>query len=170
MKLKNIKIKDFVKLQYTFLYDQAFEFVEPVNSFSGAECNFDALTFDEVTLVKNIMQDPSIENMPMLYEILYKKDFMEGRIMDFFQSKKWIDNKILEIIDIEEKLLFDMPDPKMIAAGAANLERFGVLNTKIDLGVQFGKAPAEIGGWTYQDVLLIKARNIEMNRIQKNYK
>lgn len=170
VKLKNITVREYLSLDYTFNYDTAFELIEPKNWFKGRFCRWEKLTFDQMTLVKRIMINPAIEDFGLLYRITYKTDFLQGSIIEFFQSKKWLDKKVIETLKMEEKLLSSVPDPKLIAAGIERLKKFGELNTKIDLAAQFGKTPTEIGEWKYTDVLLVKARNITMGEIQKAVK
>ncbi len=169
-KIKNIKVSSYLKLDYTFKYDMLFDLIPEKNEFNGSVCDFDSLTFDEVSLIKRILQEPDMDGIKMLYDICYNQDYTKGLIIDFFQSRKWIDKKIIEIIETESKLLFVSPDPKLIAAGVEDLSRYGVMNTKIDLGMQFGKSPKEIGEWKYNDVLVIQARNNMMRQIEKKYK
>ena len=169
MKIKNIKIKDYLKLQYRFKYDIVEKYVKPKNLFNGKECKFNDLTFDEVTLIKKIVSKPTYEKIPILFEICYNENnFVNCKIIDYFQARKWIDKKVIELIELQNKMIVSIPDPKLIAAGVNNLERFAEENTKIDLGEQFSVPPFEIGTWKHTLVLLYQSRNSILNQVHKN--
>lgn len=171
MKVRDITVRQYLELDYTFNYDTAFELIEPKNWFKGRFCRWEKLTFDQMTVVKSIMIKPRIEDFPLLYRVCYHDgDFLSGSVIEFFQSKKWLDNKVIEALSLEQKLLDSAPDPKLIAAGVDRLKKYGELNTKIDLAAQFGTTPEEVGRWKYTDVLLVKARNKDMSEIQKAIK
>lgn len=171
MKVKDITIGKYLSLKYTFQYDIVFDMIEAENRFNGHRCFFDSLTFDEVSVIRRTFIAPTIEDLKFVFRICYgERDFFDCSIIDFFRAKKFLDDKIVEITKLETKLIQSIPDPKVVAAGLDRLNKYGEMNTKIDLGAQFGKSPEEIGRWKYIDVLFIRARNNDINEIQKAIK
>jgi len=168
MKIKNIKIEDYYKLTNTTIYDVVFEFLEPVNSFKNSICDFDKLTFNQVSVFKKLINSPTFENLRFIYSELYNQWFDNGNVIEFMQSYKWMLNKLKEVLDREKKMLFSVPDPKLIQAGINTLDKYGVWNTYINLAEQFNLNPREIGNWRYLDVLLIQARNKDVKEIRTN--
>lgn len=167
--IKKIKIKDYFKLDYKFLYDLAEDLTPPKNLFNDKVCEFMKLTFDEMEWVKNIVIEPTIENIKDLYEICYNEtNFLNCRLLDYFQSKKWIDKQIIELVKTEKKLLYIIPNPKKLAAGADNLKMFKSLNTKNAFGAMYGFRPKEIGKWKYEEVLYLQALHCGIQNINTN--
>jgi hypothetical protein len=168
MDIKNITIKEYFTLSNTLVYDSVFEFLKPTNEFRGKRCNFKSLSFDEVSVLKKIIGNPTIDNLRLIYKILYKEWFDGGNVIEFMQSYKWILDKIKEVGERENKLLKSDTDYKLVQAGINNLNKFGILNTKINLAERFGVTPKEIGQWKYIDVLHIQSHGITTQQIQKN--
>lgn len=169
MEVKNIAIKKYLELDYKFSYDLIFEHIPPENLFNGKICNEKNLTFDEVTVIKKLSANPTIDAMTLLYKVCYEEEnFLKCKVIDFFKSKKWLDNMIIALVEREKIMLFSNPDERQIRAGSEKLKKFGTLNTKIKIGQMFGLPPREIGAWKYVDVLHIEAWNVTTGEIQKN--
>ena len=169
IKLKNISVKDYLALKYKFTYEQAYEFIEPKNLINGKECNINELLFEEVAAIKMLYSNSNIDKVKMLFSICYKeKNVLTCGVLEFFQSKKWLDIEIDALLKREKAMLNRPADPKMLAAGVQNLNKFGIANTTVSLGAQFGCEPRKVLRWKYVDVLIIQAINVTTGEIQRN--
>lgn len=169
LKIKNIPIAEFVQKEDIFFYNLVQKEIKAKNLFNKKVCKWSDLTFDEMTVVIKIVENPSIESLESLFRICYKeKDFLTCGIIDFFQAKKYIDKMILETVKRERLMTASNPDPRMISAGSDNLKKFGTLNTKIRIAEMFGFRPSKIGSWKYTEVLHIMAHNVTSDMIRQN--
>lgn len=169
IEIKNISVKKYLALNYSFNYTQAFEFIKPLNLINGKSCIIEEFTFNEVNTIKILYQDSNIDKIKMLYELCFKEDnLLNCGVLEFFQSKKWLDNEIKGLLEREKVLLSRPPDPKHIMAGSKNLNRFGSANTTVSIGAQFGFRPRDVGKWLYTEVLIIQGINVTNSDIQRN--
>ena len=173
MELKNITIGKYLSLpeQLKFRYDLVYDYIKPLNSFNGKECNLLNLTFDEVSVVKKILANPKQETIKKLFEICYSEEsLLKCSIFDYFQAKKYIDEEVIRMVEREKKLLKRLPNKKGKKVNTEDLNKFGSLNTKIEIGQMFGVNPYDVGNWKYNDVLHIQAYNTTVNNIQSQMK
>ena len=173
MKIQDIKLANYNKLQNTYVYDIWIDYIQPRPYLQGIKSkDKQDLTFDEVSFLKKYLQKFDFQNFEMFIKIFFH-NFEQIKITDlyFFDFVAWykfVINEIESIIEIENTINYDA-DPIMKVAGIDKLERFGELNTKIQLGEQFGKLPNEIGQMLWADVVTILMYNAEKSAIEKTY-
>jgi hypothetical protein len=177
--INNITVKEYFELKDSSEYDIFIDTINAKNEFSNKHCNVSKLTFDEVEVVKQIFQNPTIENIKELFIELFKlgsieisaeKEFYNASIFDLFRAKRYLQDWIVDVIEKENIQLAGVPDEKlqMINAGE-RLKAVSHLLTKMRLGEQFGKSPNEIGQWKYNTVFTILVANKRSNDIQREY-
>ena len=175
MKTKNITVKKYLSLDNTSSIDLYYNLIKPKNVIKGHEATFNGLTFNEVSVIKRYANKTNIESLQIIIDIFYNFDdnskinLLECSIYELFQFRKWLSNELLKIYTNEKKLE-STPNVKLIAANVDRLNQFGELNTKIDLGEQFGFRPKDIGQWLYVEVFQIMHRNKVKGDIQKDIK
>lgn len=170
MDIPNITIREWLALEYSFKYDLANDLVKAENRFNKKVCEFEQLTFDQVSLFKKLMLNPTVEGLPVIYEICYnEKSFFKCKVIDLFKSKKWLDDKFMQVIKREENWLSSTPDEKTLRAKdeVERLNQSGEWCPKISIAEQFGFKPKEIGAWLYIDVMRIQRRNTALNEVNR---
>ncbi|MBV1889255.1 MAG: hypothetical protein KUG67_03320 [Proteobacteria bacterium] len=168
LEVKNITVKKYLALEYNFTYIQAFEFIKPKNYINGKSFNLELLTFNEVNTIKILYQDINQDKIIMLFDLCFKEEnLLTCSVLEFFQAKKYLDKAIEGLLEREKALLYSPPNPKAIAAGSRNLNRYGSANTTVSIGAQFGFRPRDVGEWLYTEVLIIQGINVTTAEIQR---
>ncbi len=170
MDIPNITIEQWLGLDYSFKYDLAIDLVKAENKFNKKVCEFDRLTFDQVSLFKKLMVKPSMGDLSMIYQLCYgEQKFFKCKVFDLFKSKKWLDDKFIRVIKREENWLSSTPDEKTLRAKEEvdRLNQSGEWCIKVSLAEQFGFNPREIGGWPYILVMRIQRRNTALNEVKR---
>ncbi|HSW67676.1 MAG TPA: hypothetical protein VLH16_03765 [Bacteroidales bacterium] len=171
-KVDNITVDEFFKAGASEGHQLLFEWLNGKNEFNGASADLEALTFAEVSTIKQILNDPTIEGYISLYEICYKQTpeaFLQGKIIEFAQSNRYILDYVKNLTDTEARLLVCEPDPKWEQAGGGQMNMFGDLTAMIQIGEQFGLPPREVGNWKYSDVFAVMYFNLILSGVQKKY-
>ena len=178
--IENITIREYFGLADTSAYDIFIDSMNPINKFGDYTCNFGRLTYNEVQYVKNsykkldfnTLKDAILVcfNIRGTFERSQDKIFYDTSIFDLFRVRKLLEDFVKEKYAIEEKLLFQMPDDKMIMLDAGKrLQHVSFLLNKIDLAKRFSTTEREIGSWNYNRVLSILAAQNVQSTIRKEY-
>lgn len=171
-KIKNITIDEFFKDGATEEHQLLFEWLNPKNEFRGVSADLESLTFSEVSTIKQILNDPTIEGYIEMYGICYKQkpeEFLQGSIIEFAQTNRHILSYFKTITDTEARLLIYEPDQKWNDAGGAKMNIFGDFSPMVQIGEQFGVSPREVGNWKYSDVFALLYYNFVLAGINKLY-
>jgi hypothetical protein len=120
------------------------------------------LSFGEVSGLKVLVQDTSIENLIEIFKMIFKID--ENRIMHidvvkFYETFNWIILEVKNIIQREVDNLTSEPNSKLRDAGIDQLNMFKELNTLIMLGEKFATPPQEVEKWNYSLVFGLMLHN-----------
>lgn len=166
MKLKDIKIKDLSKLHTQKAYEIFAKIIPAKNVLNGQDFNFENLTFDEVSVIKRLLNKKDNESILNLIHIFVDVELNDLYYFEFVAFLKWLNNELTKYQTKESEL--SVLDAKLIGAGIERLNKYGELNTKIQLGEQFGKLPSEIGKMKYLQVLQIMGFNSEREIIRQN--
>lgn len=177
--IDNISVKEYFNLQDTSKYDIFIDTINPINLYSGKRFDTNKLTFDEVEVIKKILNDPTLDSVKDMfielfklgsYEVSAAAEFYSTSIFDLFRAKKYLQDYIIKLVETENKVLAGIPDDKLLMINAA--ERLKVVNhllTKMRLAEQFSTSPNEIGKWRYTTVFPIMLANKLNNDVQRDY-
>jgi hypothetical protein len=177
--IENISVLEYFQLEDTTDYDIFIETINAKNIFNGHRFDKSKLTFDEVEILKGILQNPTMDNIKEMFIELFHlgnydtsadNEFNNTSVFDLFRAKKYIQDYIVKIVDTENKVLAGVPDDKLIMINAGEkLKAVSHLLTKMRLAEQFGKSPNEIGNWKYNTVFSIMLANKLSNDVQREY-
>lgn len=151
--IKNIKLKDFDQLtdEEAYQYGLLFPMLASSKRLGTRHAkDLWEMEFAEVENLKKWIQDPAkqLEAVALVFDCPIKL-MPDYRILQYFPALEHVKSELLRIVHLERQNLACEPDPKYMAAGGKELQRFGVLNTLKLLGMQHGKAPTEVEQWTY---------------------
>ena len=180
MELENITVREFFEMEDSSAYEIFIDTMNPKNYFAGREGDYASLTFDEVEVIKGILNEPNLEDIKDVYKLLYKirgtfekssdEIFFEQSVFDLFASKIYLVNFIKTISKREKDNLTGEPDEKMIMVNAGErLSAVSHLLTKIRLAKQFGVTPKEVGSWKYNEVFSILVAEKRYDDVLKDY-
>ena len=177
--IDNITVREYFSLIDTSQYDIFIDTIKPKSVYNGKSFSASSLTFDEVEVIKNILNSPTLDNIKDMFVELFKLgsfemsadyEFYNTSIFDLFRAKKYLQDYIIELVDKENKVLAGIPDDKMLMINAAEkLKVVSHLLTKMRLAEQFSKSPNEIGKWKYNTVFPIMLANKLNNDVQRDY-
>ena len=177
--IDNISVLEYFQLEDTSDYDIFIETINAKNIFNGHRFDKSKLTFDEVEILKGILQNPNLDNIKEMFIELFHlgnyktsadNEFNNTSVFDLFRAKKYIQDYIVKIVDTENKVLAGVPDDKLIMINAGEkLKAVSHLLTKMRLAEQFSKAPSEIGNLKYNTVFSYMLANKLSNDVQREY-
>ena len=177
--IDNITVKDYFELQDSSEYDMFIDTINPKNSFNGKRCNVSKLSFDEVEVIKSIFNNPTVNNIKELFIELFRlgdantsanDEFHNTSVFDLFRAKRFLQDWIVKVIEVENIQLSGIADDKLLMINAAErLKAVSHLLTKMRLGEQFSKSPSEIGKWKYNTVFTMLVANKRSNDVQRDY-
>jgi len=180
MDIKNISIGEYLTLEDSTVYDIFIDTLNPKNFFCGRVANYNRLTFDEVQVIRSILNNPNSQDIKDLFCMLYNirgsyeqsedKEFLSQSVFELFAAKKYLDEYILMIGNRESKHLSGTPDVKaeMVNAGK-RLAPFNHQLTKMRLGKEYSVDPDIIGGWKYSKVFSILVAEKAQADVMKDY-
>ena len=166
MQIKNITIYEYLNLEDSSDYDIFVSTLNPKNLFCGRKANYKGLTFDEVRVIRSILNAPNSQDIKDLFCMLYDirgsyemsadKEFLSQSVFDLFAAKMALDEFIIDLDNKERKYLAGKPDVKaqMVDAGSS-LAPFQHQLTKMRLAKDYNTTPKEIGKWKYSDIFSI---------------
>ena len=172
MYLENIKVDAFFKLQDADKFAMYFNTLKANNLFRGVSLDEQTLTYSNILVLKESYSQSTITDYFTIYEICYNQtpiSFLNGSILEFIQTNRYILNLLKTITEREQKMLESESDVKWSQAGGERMDIFGGKAIMIQLGEQFNKSPREIGDWLYSEVFMIQLYNSRLNSVMKNY-
>jgi len=180
MKVKDIRLKDYLKLKNTTQYDIWVEHIQPSPYLNGRKSKgMYEWTFDEVSFLRKEIQKFDLQSIKNVYSIC----FSNKKILKFVEIKpnilkmwtfemlswwKWVAEQLKTINDYESSLASD-PDPIAMQAGIDRMKRFEYLNTKIPLAQAFSTNPKEVGKWLWLDVFIYSDYFKTKGEVDKRY-
>jgi len=177
--IDNITVKEYFELVDSSEYDIFIDTINPKNSFNRKRCNVSKLSFDEVEVIKSIFNNPTVNNIKELFIELFRlgdaktsanDEFYNTSIFDLFRAKRYLQDWIVKVIEVENIQLAGIADDKLLMINAAErLKAVSHLLTKMRLGEQFSKSPSEIGKWKYNTVFTMLVANKRSNDVQRDY-
>lgn len=159
-KFHNISIDQFFKSSDVSKYETFMRWLKPYNLIDDKSSDLDELTYAEVSRLRGLLNDMSIENILEIYELLYNiepKRLLKCGVLQLFQTNRYILKWVKMINDRENAININISEAqkiKYIAAGGQRLNQFKEVGTMINLGKMFGQSPEEIGDWKYHTVYL----------------
>jgi len=180
MEIKNINIGEYLTLEDSTQYDIFVNTLNPKNLFCGRKANYKALTFDEVQVIKSILNRPNSQDIKDLFCMLYNirgsyeqsadNEFLSQSVFDLFAAKRYLDEFILTLSERESKHLSSEPDVKaeMVNAGK-RLAPFSHQLTKMRLGKEYSIDPDIVGRWKYNKVFSILIAEKAQADVMKDY-
>jgi len=178
--IKNISIGEYLTLEDSTQYDIFVNTLNPKNFFRGRVANYNNLTFDEIQVIKSILNNPNSQDIKDLFCLLYgirgsyeqseEAEFLSQSVFELFSAKRYLDEYILELSSREAKHLSGTPDIKaeMVNAGK-RLAPFNHQLTKMRLGKEYSIDPDIIGTWKYSKVFRILVAEKVENEVMKDY-
>jgi hypothetical protein len=122
--------------------------------------------------LKKSLTIPNVKNILFIFETVFKlkrRKVLRLRAVEFYHALNWVIYQTKIIQDRERKNLTSRPDPKLKAAGLADLDKFAELNTLISIAEKFGTTPQKVDGWRYDLVFAIQYHNKTTADINKQY-
>lgn len=178
--IKNISISEYLALGDSMQYDIFVNVLNPKNFFCGREANYNKLTFDEVQVIKSILNRPNSQDIKDLFVMLYDiratrfrsgaKIFLSQSVFSLFAAKRYLDDFIIQLSNREAKHLTGEPDEKADRVNAGKrLAPFNHQLTKIRLGKDYGLDPDVIGRWKYSKVFAILVAEKVQEDVTRDY-
>lgn len=180
MEINNISIREYFLLEDTSEYDVFIDTLNAKNLLCGKVCNYKALTFDEVEVIKSILRDPNLEDIKELLQMLYNirgsyeqsadEEFFNESIFKLFAAKKYLTDFIQDVAEKEQKHLQGVPDEKAeMVQASKRLAPVSHLLTKMRLAKDYATTPKEIGKWKYKEVFSILVAEKRQADVMKDY-
>lgn len=132
----------------------------------------ESLEFGQVAQLKRIMLKPTYQGLVDAFKMVYgvkQSEYQNANVLDYFYALNHIKHSVTALVKKELKALNSEPDMMMQMAGADRLNVFAELNTLIDIGKQFGKAPEEVERWPYSMVFALVLHNKISGEVMKRY-
>lgn len=179
--INNVKLKHLHRIPHDDYeeYRRMLSFLKPKNMIKGHQANdIFWLTFDQVELIKRTLDNPKIENLLDVFEVVFgidKKKVLNCRLIPFYHAYNHIVNETVKIIERENTTLgidegnLTKEERLMRTATGDSLNIFGVLNSLDVLAIRYNTHPDIIKDWKYGYCysLLLKI-NVE-NQINRDY-
>jgi hypothetical protein len=173
--IANISINEFFLKSDVTEFEMLIKYIKPKNNFLGKTAKMSELTLSEVARLRVLVPTPTIENFIEIYNIVYKvsaKEFLAGKVLEFFESNRYIGKYINDINEREVKLLSrnvsEENQLKWKMAGGDRLNAFREIGIMISMGKEFGYSPEEVGNWKYETCFAIMLHNNILDDINKN--
>jgi len=178
--IDNISIEEYLLMEDTSKYDVFLHHMNPENKLCGNRCNVNALTFDEVQVMRAIFNEPKSDDLMELYLMLFQirgnrnenplSILMRESVFQLFKATNFIRDYIEGINKKEKEWLSGDENQVLTMLNASKrLAPFNHLLKKIELAKMFGVTPDEIGRWKYLKVFNILAGMGVQNDIQKEF-
>lgn len=179
--IENISIKEYLQLKDTSSYDIFIGILNPRNSFAGRTYNVNALTYNEVEIIKSIItKETQLEDIKELLIHLYNirgninespdDIFFKASVFDLFKATAFLEEFVKTAYEREKKLLSSVPDDKMLMINAGErVKPVSSLLTKMTIAKDYGVTPREVGEWSYLEVFNIQVVNKIVDDLQKEY-
>lgn len=147
--------------------------LSPAASFCGYEAKpLGLLEFGQVANLKELKGNPTPEGILEAFNFVFgmkEKTYLAADVVSYFYALNWILKEIDRIIEIENKMLADKPDPLYEMAGAKVLEMFKELPVLDMLAQRYSQPPQIIEAWSYNfvfSILLMIKKTVE---VRENY-
>jgi hypothetical protein len=133
------------------------------------------LTYNEVRACnRELRKSKTIEDTYDVFDTLFKitkEQFFELDIVNYFQTKKFIEEKFISLAENESKLLnsFSNDDIKWQAAGGDKLKEFGDVLPLDRLAKLYGGYPFDYGERKYIEIIYLLRMNMVYNQVEKEY-
>lgn len=178
--IDKITIREYFSLKDTGKYDIFINVLNPLNSFAGKKCYLEKLTFDQVEVIKSILNNPNLEDFKDMFLMVFnikgdmsrsaEEVFYDADLFDMYRANKYIQEHIQRISEKEIQWLSGKEDDKLLMINASNrIAPFSHLLTKIRLAEQFATTPSVIGTWRYERVFNICVALKVNADLQKEY-
>lgn len=178
--INNITIGEYFALKDSSEYDIFIDIMNPKNLLCGNVCNFKAITFDEMEVIKGILRNPNLADIKELFCELYNikgsytqsqdNQFFSESVFNLFSAKKYLTNFIEQITERESKHLGGAPDEKwLMVRGGERLGAVSHILTKMRLAEKFSTTPKIIGGWKYSEIFSILVAEKRQADVMKDY-
>jgi len=172
--MRNIKVKQLiVKGNIEDYY--ILEMLKPVNSFAKKSMNINTMPWVEVKYcIKHLRTVESWGTVKDIYELCFKvteKEFFNARIVEFYQSRKYLLKAFEDVIIKESKLLSSTSTDGHLwkQAGGDKLNIFSDTLPLIQLGKEFGIYPYDLGKKPYSEVLSLLVQSKRQNEVEAEY-
>lgn len=173
--IKNLQLKQYARLKDSSMYDVILEHVQPVNSFQGKKMNVNQMPYSNVKYCLRLLQNVNTwEGIYQLFEICFdvpEAKFWKGKVLEFFQAKKFITDSFKAIIANEEKQLASQSTDEHLwrMAGADGLKPFNDTLPLVQLGKLFGQYPFDLGRKPYSEVFSLLVQIKKQNEVESEY-
>jgi hypothetical protein len=158
-------------------YDMFLEVLKPRNFFSGKVFDTSSITYNEMEVLKKTFQNADMSNIFYIFVLFYKirgnykvtqeEQFYNQSIFDLFRVKLFLQNFLIEKVNLENKMLTGIPDERMLMVnGYERLNAVSFLLSKIKLAEQFSTTPDVVGDWKYNKVFSYLIANKLYNDVQ----
>ena len=174
--MKNITLKQYIRLRDTLHYDLILEHLNPKNSFGGKQMNISAMPYANVKYCIRLL--PKIANwndVRQLFEICFdidEKAFWKATITEFFAARKFMVAEFERTIITENKLLTTLSTDSHLwqMAGADKLKPYGDTLPLLQLGKHFGQYPFDLGRKPYGEIFSLLAQTKAQNEVETEYR
>lgn len=178
--INNITVKQYFQLPDPSQYDVFFDTMNPKNVLCGGKANLSKLTFDEVEVIRRVLNAPTYEDLRDVFLHCFnikgdlktsgEQQLLNENVFSFFQANQYLSGYIVKIAEREKNLLTEEPDEKLEMVNAKErLQPVAHLLTKIRLAEQFSTDTDTIGKWKYSKVFTILVANKKSREVNKDY-
>lgn len=140
-------------------------------------CGFDArplgqLEFGQVANIKELRNNPTPAGILEAFNYVFgmkEKTYFAADVVSYFYAFNWILKEVDLIIEIENKMLADKPDPLYEMAGAKSLEMFKELPVLDMLAQRYNQPPQVVETWSYNFVFSLLLMIKKTAEVKENY-
>jgi hypothetical protein len=171
--MRNYKLKTYIRHNCNYL---ELQHVAPVNSFCGKVADTKTMTYDNV---KGVMQKlASLKTWDDIADVFVtcygvtKKQFYNGKILDFFRAKNFIIEEFKKIAEVERKLLSSPESVNALLwteAGGARLNAYKALPPLNQLAKIYGFYPFDLKHKPYEEILILLSLEKTTAEVQSKF-
>lgn len=173
--MKNLRIKYYIRLPNTALYDAWLETLPPKNSFADKRMDIHKMPYANVKYCMRLLSKLSKwEQVQQLFEICFgttQRQFANARIADYFAARRFLIAEFSRVIETESKLLNTLSTDSHLwqMAGSDKLKPFSDTLPLVQLGKQFGQYPFDLGRKPYGEIFSLLAQLKTQNEVEAEY-
>jgi len=173
--MKNIRLKDYIKLQNTIAYDTLLEHLNPKNTFANHQMDIGKMPYANVKycirLLPKVNSWPGIQQLFVICFEVPEKTFYSTRITDFFAAKKFMLAEFTRIIATENKMLSTQNTDGHLwqMAGADKLKHYSDTLPLVQLGKLLGQYPFDLGRRPYSEIFSLLVQTKTQNEVEAEY-
>lgn len=174
--LENITVAELWALEDESLFKSYLELqkvLEPAPRFVGLDARpLGQLEFGQVANIKELKSNPSPAGILEAFNFVFgmnEKTYQAAPVVSYFYALNWILKEVDRIVEIENKMLADQPDPLYEMAGAKALEMFKELPVLDMLAQRYNQPPQIIETWSYNFVFSLLLMIKKTGEVRENY-